>query len=166
MELREGRKKFIETWGQLASQWGVPRTMAQIHALLLTATRPMCADEVIEELDISRGNANMNLRELVEWGLITKENPDSGRKEFFTADKDTWSIFRKIALQRKKRELEPVVRALDELTEVASDCPESEAFVRMVRDLKVISSRADALLEKLMSKEAAWLLNGMSNLSR
>ncbi len=166
MELREGRKKFIETWGHLASSWGVPRTMAQIHALLLTATRPMCADEVMEELGISRGNANMNLRELVDWGLIAKENPETGRKEFFTADKDTWSIFRKIAQQRKKRELEPVVRGLDELTEVVGECPESEAFVRMVRDLKVISSRADALLEKLTSKEAAWLLNGISGLGR
>jgi len=166
MDYKEGREKFIDTWGKLAGSWGVTRTMAQIHALLLIATRPLCADEIMEELDISRGNANMNLRELAEWGLVTKQIRDGGRKEYFEAEKDIWEVFRMIAAQRKKRELEPVVRALDELAGVRVGCPESEAFRKMVQDLKFISCQADAMLDKILRKEAAWLLNGLSRLSR
>ncbi len=166
MDYNEGRDKFIETWGRLAGSWGVPKTMAQIHALLLITTQPMCADEVISQLDISRGNANMNLRELVEWGLVVKESKDSGRKEYFVAEKNIWEVFRMIAVQRKKRELEPVVRALDELTQVDANCPDSEAFIKMVRDLKYISSAADALIDRIIQKESVWLLNGLSKLTR
>jgi len=166
MEYKEGRDKFIDTWGKLAGSWGVTRTMAQIHALLLIATRPLCADEIMEELEISRGNANMNLRELVEWGLVSKEVPEGGRKEFFVAEKDIWEVFRMIAAQRKKRELEPVVRALDELAAVSTGCPDSEAFRKMVQDLKFISCQADAMLDKIIRKEASWLINGLSRLAR
>lgn len=166
MDYKQGRDKFIETWGKLAGSWGVTKTMAQIHALLLVATRPLCADEIIEELDISRGNANMNLRELVEWGLVTKEVREGGRKEFFVAEKDIWEVFRMITAQRKKRELEPVVRALDELAGVSAGCPDSEAFRKMVQDLKFISCQADAMLDKIIRKEASWIINGLSRLSR
>lgn len=158
--------KFIDTWGKLAGSWGVPKTMAQIHALLLISTQPMCADEVIAQLNISRGNANMNLRELMDWGLVVKECRDGGRKEYFVAEKNIWEVFRMVAAQRKKRELEPVVRALDELAEVAAQCPDSEAFLKMVRDLKYISSAADALIDKIIQKESVWLLNGLSKLTR
>lgn len=166
MDFTEGKEKFIQTWGQLAGSWGITRTMAQIHALLLIATRPMCADEVMQELDISRGNAHINLRELVEWGLVSKVVQDGERKEFFVAEKDIWEVFRMIAAQRKKRELEPVVRALDSLAAVPAACPESQAFRKLIQDLKFISSHTDALLDKIIQKEGAWLLQGLSRLSR
>lgn len=166
MNLEEGKLKFIETWGGLAGSWGVTKTMAQIHALLLISTKPLCADEVITELDISRGNANMNLRELIEWELVTKISREGDRKEYFEAEKDIWEVFRKIAVQRKKRELEPVVIALDELANVKAGCQESDAFCKMVKDLKLISCRADKVLEQITKKESSWLVNGLVRLTK
>ncbi len=166
MNLEEGKLKFIETWGSLAGSWGVTKTMAQIHALLLISTKPLCADQVIEELGISRGNANMNIRELIEWGLVSKVGRENDRKEYFEAEKDIWEVFRMIAVQRKKRELQPVVIALDELAKVEAGCNESEAFCKMVKDLKLISCRADAVLEQITKKESAWLLNGIVRMTK
>ena len=166
MELQEGREKFIQTWGTLAGSWGVSRSMAQIHALLLISKDGLCADQVMEELGISRGSANMNLRELVEWGLLTKESRPGERKEYFVAVKDIWEVFRKIAAQRKKRELEPVIRALDELAAVPSECPDSVEFSKMVKDLRYISCRADAMLDQIIKKESSWLLSGIARLAK
>lgn len=165
MNLEEGKLKFIETWGGLAGSWGVTKTMAQIHALLLISTKPLCADQVISELGISRGNANMNLRELIDWELIVKTSREGDRKEYFEAEKDIWEVFRKIAVQRKKRELEPVVIALDELASVEAGCQESDAFCKMVKDLKLISCRADKILEQITKKESSWLVNGLVRLT-
>ena len=85
MELNEAKDKFIQSWGSLGSQWGINRTMAQIHALLLIAPEPMSTDEVMEQLKISRGNANINLRELMNWQLVRKEVKTGERMEFFVA---------------------------------------------------------------------------------
>lgn len=166
MELQEGKRKFIETWGQLAGSWGITRTMAQIHALLLVSTEPLCADQIMEILEISRGNVHMSLRELSDWGLVWKTPVEGDRKEYVEAEKDIWEVFRKIAFQRKKRELEPVIIALDELSRVQSGCRESEAFCRMVKDLKLISCRADAMLEQITQKESAWLLSRLARMSK
>ena len=85
MDLQEGKEKFIQSWGALGSSWGVNRTMAQIHALLLISPEPMSAEEIMEELKISRGNANMNIRALIDWGLVFKTLIKGERKEFFMA---------------------------------------------------------------------------------
>ncbi|MCB0624548.1 MAG: transcriptional regulator, partial [Saprospiraceae bacterium] len=81
MDLREGKEKFIQSWGALGSSWGVNRTMAQIHALLLISPEALSADEIMEDLMVSRGNANMNLRALIDWGLVYKELKPGERKE-------------------------------------------------------------------------------------
>lgn len=166
MEYQDCKTKFIETWGQLATSWGVTRTMAQIHALLLVSIRPLCEDEIIDALKISRGNANMNLRELIEWKLVFRHNESGGRKAYYTAEKDIHEVFRCIALYRKKRELEPVIQALDEMSQVDVNCSESAEFAKMVSELKVMSCQADALLAKITKKEASWMLNGLSKLLR
>lgn len=83
MELNEAKSKFINTWGMLGSQWGINRTMSQIYALLLITPGAISADDIMEQLSISRGNANMNLRALLDWGLIYKELRPWERREFF-----------------------------------------------------------------------------------
>ena len=92
MKLPEARQQFIHSWGVLGSQWGINRTMAQVHSLLLVASKPLSTDEVMEQLSISRGNANMNVRELIDWGLVQKVIVPGERKEFFTAEKDIWKV--------------------------------------------------------------------------
>ena len=74
MELKEAKDHFIQTWGTLGTNWGINRTMAQIHALLLVTNEALSTENVMERLNISRGNSNMNLRELITWGLVRKEN--------------------------------------------------------------------------------------------
>ena len=69
MEWQEGKDKFLQAWGTLGTSWGINRTMAQIHALMMISPRALSADEVMEELQISRGNANMNIRALMDWGF-------------------------------------------------------------------------------------------------
>jgi DNA-binding transcriptional regulator GbsR (MarR family) len=88
MELPEAKQKFIESWGKLGSEWGINRTMAQVHALLLISPEALTTEEIMETLSISRGNANMTLRDLMGWGLIEKQHRAGERKEYFYADKD------------------------------------------------------------------------------
>ena len=122
MEVKEGRDKFIKAWGTLGTNWGINRTMAQVHALLLISPNPLCAEEVRQELQISMGNANMNLRALIDWGLVHKELKPGERKEYFVAEKDMWEVVKRIIIQRKKKELEPMLKVLDELSSFNKIC--------------------------------------------
>ncbi len=92
----------------MASQWGINRTMAQIHALLYASEEPMDTDEIMEALQISRGNANMNLRSLIQWDLAQKVHLAGSRKDFYKAEKDVWKITARIIKERQKREIKPI----------------------------------------------------------
>jgi DNA-binding transcriptional regulator GbsR (MarR family) len=158
IEYKEGKEKFLQAWGTLGTSWGVSRTMAQIHALLLIAPECLSADEVMEELQISRGNANMNIRALMDWGLVYKEIKPGDRKEYFHAEKDIWEVVKKIIIMRKKKELEPVTKVLDELSCVESQCPESEEFAKVIRDIKLFSGKADSTLDGLIKADSHWFM--------
>lgn len=110
--LREARERFIALWGQMASNWGIPRTMAEVHGLLFIVNKPMNTDEVMQSLGISRGNASMTLRALQEWGIISRVHIRGDRKEYFQAEQDVWKLFRTILRERKKREIDPLLEAL------------------------------------------------------
>lgn len=159
MELEEGKNKFIQSWGALASSWGINRTMAQVHALLLVSPEPMCAEGIMEELNISRGNVNMNLRALIDWGLVYKEVKCGQRREYFRAEKEMWEVFRKIVIKRKKKELEPMLRVLDELSSVEENCKDSKAFCNTIKDIKLFSSKADSTLTRLTNADSNWFLS-------
>ena len=87
MKLSEAKQQFVQSWGSLATQWGINKTMAQVHALMMCTSGPLNQDQIMEQLDISRGNANMNIRELINWGLIERVILPGERKEYFTAEK-------------------------------------------------------------------------------
>lgn len=166
MKLAEGKEKFIQSWGAFGSSWGINRTMAQIHALLLISKEALSADEIMEELQISRGNANMNIRALIDWGLAYKELKPGERKEFFVAEKDMWEVVKKIITERKKRELEPMVRLLDELVEVEGEDQQTQDFVAMMHELKLFSNKADTALDTLIKADAHWFTGTFLNLIR
>ncbi len=107
-------EQFILLWGEMASAWGINKTMAQIHALLYAEKEPLDTDTIMNHLNISRGNANMNLRNLVQWQLIHKVHFTGKRKDFYTADKDVWSIVATIARERQEREVAPIRKNLEE----------------------------------------------------
>jgi DNA-binding transcriptional regulator GbsR (MarR family) len=158
MDWQEGKEKFLQAWGALGNSWGINRTMAQIHALLMISHEPLSADSVMEELRISRGNTNMNLRALMDWGLVHKELRSGDRKEYFLAEKDIWKVVRQIIINRKKKELDPMLKILDEISNIREDSPEAEALVKIVRDLKLFSSKADSTLEMLVKADSNWFV--------
>ncbi len=157
MKNEEARQEFIQLWGTIGTNWGINRTMAQVHALLLISKDPLGADDVMESLNASRGNVNMNLRALIDWGLVRKTHKSGERREFFIAEKDVWKMARQIIKERKKRELEPVRNSLHELSAVEGDCEETEAFRHMMADLSKLTSETDTALEALMNAERNWV---------
>ena len=108
MNVKEAQQEFVQLWGNFGSQWGINKTMAQVHALLLTSDDAMSTDDIMEALSISRGGANMNVRELMVWNLIYKVSKTGDRKEFFVAEKDIWEVAKRITRERKRREIEPL----------------------------------------------------------
>lgn len=168
MELREGKEKFINAWGTLASGWGINRTMAQIHALLLISPNALSADEIIEELSISRGNANMNIRTLIDWGLVQKELKSGERKEFFSAEKDIWTVFRQIAKERRKRELEPIFKVLSDVKNVEGNKNDKniKEFVNTVEEIERFAKKADRTLETMIKADENWLIGSFMKLMK
>ena len=162
MELTEAKQKFIQAWGSFGGEWGINKTMAQIHGMLLISTEALCTDEVMEALQISRGNANMNIRTLVDWGIVYKESIPGDRRDFYTAEKDIWLVSRKIAGQRRKRELEPMLRVLSQVSGAkGKDKAETEAFNETVSELKEMASFADGLLNKFEESEKRWMFKAL-----
>lgn len=137
MKLEDAKMEFIQSWGALGSAWGIPRSMAQIHALLLSNKEEMSAEEVMKAIQLSRGNVNINLRELINWKLISKQNKLGERKEFFLANHDIWAIAKNIVQERKKRELQPVQDLLLILKNEQLDGPEEDVahFQKIISDL-------------------------------
>lgn len=158
MELAEGKQKFIEAWGKLGSEWGINRTMAQVHALLLISPEALTTEEVMDTLSISRGNANMTLRDLIGWGLVEKQHRAGERKEYFYADKDTWNIARQVAKERRKRELDPVLKVLEELSKVegTDKDPEYATFKKSIADINKLAKNVDKTLDTMLKAEESW----------
>jgi DNA-binding transcriptional regulator GbsR (MarR family) len=151
--LEQGKTKFIQCWGQMGSSWGINKTMAQIHALLMISEKPLSTDEVMKELGISRGNANMNLRDLVSWGLLKRSILKGDRREYFQSEKDVWKMFCIISRERKKREIEPVISTLEECVEHASHDKKGAEFKKQVESLLEFLKTGDLLLGKISQKE-------------
>ena len=130
MELSEGQQKFIMSWGSLGSQWGINKTMAQIHGLFLITNKALCTEDIMNALQISRGNVNMNVRTLIDWGMIYKEHVLGERKEFFIGEKDMWLILKRVMKVRKEKELDPMLHLLSEIkqTEALNNKEESKEF--------------------------------------
>src|SRR4051794_13876328 len=111
-KLRTAQDLFIRRWGEMGQTWGINRTMAEIHALLYIVGLPLCTDDVMERLNISRGNASMSLRALCDWGIIRRMHKRGERREFFESVGDVWEMFSIIAAERKRREMDPVLETI------------------------------------------------------
>ena|SRR5690349_14449570 len=113
----EIQDRFINEWGDLVTVWGLNKTMGQIHALLYITGQPLTADEIMERLNISRGNVSMNLRALMSWGVVHRQHRKGDRKQYFVAEEDPWRWFKNVVRERRKREVEPIIEAFtDTLT--------------------------------------------------
>lgn len=164
MKLDEAKLKYIHTWGSLATNWGVNKTMAQVHALLLVSTKPLSAEDIMETLQISRGNVNMNVRALIDWGIVQKEFVVGERKEFFVANKDIWELFKQITKERKKREIEPVLKILSELQQVDDSCEEAQDFKKVLGDLSQVTTTVNNILDRAIKADEHWLLSNFTKM--
>jgi DNA-binding transcriptional regulator GbsR (MarR family) len=158
VELNEAKQQFLQVWGKLGSEWGINRTMAQVHALLLITPEPLTTEEIMEKLSISRGNANMTLRDLMGWGLVEKQLKPGERKEYFYADKDTWNIARQVVKERRKRELDPLLKALEELAKVKGDKNDADykTFHKSVTDINKLAKNVDKTFETMIKADENW----------
>ena len=152
----ELQERFVLHWGEMASAWGIPRTMAQIHALLYISPEPLSVDEIMERLKISRGNASMSLRALEDWGVIQRVHFTGDRREYFRSLTDVWELFRTIVRERKRREFDPMMRSLREFLADADVQEASAPDLRLYRErlgnllsaLEVVDEACEALLPR------------------
>lgn len=149
------RDTFIRQWGAMGSQWGVNRSMAMIHALLLVSPEPLMTDAIMAELSISRGNANSNLRELVDWGLVYPVLVKGDRRDYFEAEKDVWRIFCIVARERKRREMEPAQKVLEDCVRRSGSLEgaEARALHTQLTRLSEFVGMANGLMDKLSRAE-------------
>ena len=158
LTLVEARAQFIHLWGVTGTSWGVSKTLAQVHALLLVSPVALSTEDIMSQLTISRGNASMTVRELLDWGLIYKELRAGERREFFVAEKDMLQVTRCIIRARKRRELDQMKRTLDQLAALPGDAADADyrAFHTALADIQQLATASDKLLTKLMQAERSW----------
>src|SRR5688572_17079729 len=129
-KLHEIQDLFIRRWGEMGATWGINRTMAEIHALLFITGTPLCMDEVMERLNISRGNVSMSLRALCDWGIIRRSHRRGERREYFESLSDIWEMFSIIAAERKRREMDPVLETIKQCQQMLSEQELGKAAAR------------------------------------
>ena len=123
-------KTFILHWGEMGTQWGVNRSVAQIHALLYLSDRPLHAEEIVDQLGLARSNVSTGVRELQSYGIVRRTHVEGDRRDHFVAETDLWEMLMRITAERKRREIDPTVALLAELTETLRSDASAPAQVR------------------------------------
>ena len=125
-------RSFVSHFGEMGSRWGINRTVGQIYALIYVSPRPLNADEIGEHLEFSRSNVSMGLKELQAWRLVRLRHQPGDRREYFDAPGDAWEVFRTLAEERRRREIEPTLTMLrNALLEEATTDEDRHAQQRM-----------------------------------
>lgn len=167
LSYQEAKDLLIQAWGTLGSHWGINKTMAQIHALLLISPESLSTEEIMENLQISRGNANINTRGLIDWGLVHKVLKPGDRKEYFTAEKDMWETTRQIARERRRRELEPIIKVLDQVQQISKQTSvEATELKRVTKELSFLVKKADSFLNMIAQFNQSRFLNFLLRLKK
>ena len=159
MDYKQAKQKFIDTWGSLGSQWGINKTMAKIHAYLMVTPNPCSIEEIMEALSISRGNDSMNIRSLMDWGIVYKVFKPGQRKEFYIAEKDLDELAVKISRERSRRELVPALKILKEVSSIQTldNSQEQQHFLNQTTKLHAFVSKANQVLEKITEHKDNWI---------
>lgn len=165
MNYKETKKEFIQLWGSFGSNWGIPAAMAEIHAFLLATENPVSTDEIMEELGISRSNANLNIRALLDWRLIYKKRLQGERKEYFVAEKDIWEVAIRIIKERRRKEVDPVINELKRLGDFDASTYEEKNFKSLLldtHDLAIKMNNIGDMVEKVERlKFVKWIMKGI-----
>lgn len=154
--LQGAQDQFILEWGRMSSSWGINRTMAQIHALLFTSGGPLTVDEIMERLQISRGNASMSLRDLMDWGIVRRFRKPGERRDTYVSDTDPILMFARVVRERKRRELDPTVGAIRECIgrlPTETDDSDIEVFRARLEGLVEIFNILDAVYQQVFATD-------------
>lgn len=147
-------RKFVEHWGLMARSWGINSSMGELFALLYITGSDWTAEDLRRQLGVSRGNVSMNLRELLAWGVVHKVHRSGERRELFRAETEVWTLFRKILRERKRRELEPSLRVLDEASLLAGRHADLQGIQERIEALRRFFKAIDALAVQLLALPA------------
>lgn len=123
-------KAFILHWGEMGTQWGVNRSVAQIHALLYLSDAPLPADEIVDQLGLARSNVSTGLKELQGYSIVRRVHVEGDRRDHFVAETDLWDMLMRIAAERKRREIDPTIALLGELAQRLASAKSAPAHVR------------------------------------
>lgn len=165
MKLEQAKDQFIQLWGALGSSWGINRTMAQIHAMLLISEDAQSMEDMMDGLAISRGNVNMNVRELMNWNLIYKELKPGDRREYFRAEKDIWEVAKRIARERKRREILPLQSALNQLLQLDDKrTAENRAFTQTIQQISRVVDKLDHAVDTMIRADEHQVLGVLMKL--
>lgn len=149
---RQERDRFIESWGSMGILWGINRSMARIHALLLVSEEPVDAETISDSLNISRGNTSMCLKELRNWGVVQRVNLSGDRRDFYEAEPDTWKMLYRIAHNRKSREFDPALHTLRHLL-AESDFKADEKVHERLGEVEEILTTLDHFISRFLESE-------------
>jgi DNA-binding transcriptional regulator GbsR (MarR family) len=151
-DLSASQKRFIQHWGDMGARWGINRTVAQVHALLYVASRPLDAEEIAQTLSIARSNVSTGVRELRDWGLIRVVRGLGDRREKFEALTDLWDMFERILVGRKRRELDPAIEVLRECVAESGQRPaQADVSQERLKELLEFMETMSTLFEQVRS---------------
>jgi len=153
--LLDAKREFISEWGNLGAAWNISRAMAEIHGLLLVTDTPVSTDDIMDLLKVSRGTVNANVRELMDWGLISKRRMPGDRREYFIAEKDIWKVATLVIAQRRRKELDPLVKLASDLKVDGKD-KESKAFTDLLNQIKSFAEYSGKLAEIAVKSDRSW----------
>jgi DNA-binding transcriptional regulator GbsR (MarR family) len=130
MPLTPIEQRFVLHWGEMGTRWGINRTVAQVHALLFVSPRALHAEEIATTLSVARSNVSTSLRELQGWGIVRVVHVLGDRRDHFESLKDVWEMFRIVAEERKRREIDPTLRVLQECVDELKKTGTGAAYTR------------------------------------
>ena len=137
LSLSAVQEKFILHWGEMGMNWGINRTVAQIHSLLYVWPEPLNAEQIRQTLSVARSNVSNSLRELSGWGLLKTTQKLGDRKDHFATFDDPWEMFRIVARERKRREMDPTAVMLTECLEELKKSKKPDAHTqKRLADMK------------------------------
>jgi DNA-binding transcriptional regulator GbsR (MarR family) len=164
MALTSFEQKFVLHWGEMGTRWGINRTVAQVHALLFLSPKPLHAEEIANTLAVARSNVSNSVRELQGWGIVHVTHILGDRRDHFESVKDVWEIFRIIAEERKRREIDPTLRVLQECVSELKKAGAANAYTReRLEDMLSFLSTTSGLFEELVHMPNS-MLKGMTRL--
>lgn len=158
-------RQFVAHFGEMGSRWGINRTVGQIYAVLYISREPLTADDIVDRLGVSRSNVSMGLKELQSWRLVRLEHRPGDRRDFFSAPEDVWQIFKTLAEERQRREVDPTLSMLrDALLETAGSADDAYAQERMRRMHELIEQITDWFAEiRKLSPDTLQALMGLGS---